>query len=241
MFVGLVYVKIDSLCLSVFDHVVIQGWLLLFLFLAISSVRLKLYITVLKFRDRFQDSSEKQLWLLEFVNSLNFLEFMVQFYTLVFFVMDTNVLIVLSVVYCVNALHLSVTHQLKLVMSLLSFLFNCLFLVWCWVCHSLVCWKFLLYLNISIQFLEDQKMSFRKTDVHTSFFRMIIFEKKQRRIQFTQLLVVKLLSKSETSQFLHIKIILVKTSQGLVEIDNFIKNVKKVNRVMIGFSHQLLK
>ena len=84
-------------------------------------------------------------------------------------------------------------------------------------------------------------MSFGKTDVHTSFFRMIIFEKKQRRIQFTQLLVVKLLSKFETSQFLHIKIILVKTSQGLVEIDNFINNVKKVNRVMIGFSHQLLK
>ena len=166
---------------------------------------------------------------------------MVQFYTLVFFVVNTNIFIFLSVVYGVNALHLGVTHQLKLVMSLLSFLFNCLFLVWCWVCHSLVCWKFLLYLNISIQFLEDQKMSFRKTYVHTSFFRMIIFEKKQRRIQFTQLLVVKLLSKSETSQFLHIKIILVKTSQGLVEIDNFINNVKKVNRVMIGFSHQLLK
>ena len=166
---------------------------------------------------------------------------MIQFYTLVFFVMDTNIFVVLSVVYCVNALHLGVTHQLKLVMSLLSFLFNCFFLVWCWVCHSLVCWKFLLYLHISIQFLEDQKMCFRKTDIHTSFFRMIIFKKKQRRIQFTQFLVVKLLSKFETSQFLHIKIILVKTSQGLVEIDNFIKNVKQMNGVMIRLSHQLLK
>ena len=77
MLIGLINVKVDPLVLSVLDHIIINAWFLFLILLGISSIGLKLDITVLEFSDRFEDTPNKHLWLVKPILSFNLLELVI--------------------------------------------------------------------------------------------------------------------------------------------------------------------
>ena len=156
MFIGLFNIKINSFVLPVFDHIIMNTWLFVFVFLACVLERLKVDITTLKFSNGFKYSSQKQFWLLEFIVPLDLLKFMVQFDTLIFFEDYFHVFFILPIKNGVNALHLCITYQLKFIKCFLSSLsLIWFFFIRSWFSSSLISWYFLFNFDICFEFSKN--------------------------------------------------------------------------------------
>ena len=114
---------IDPLRLTILNHRLMDIRLLFFFFFAFRlSVRLKVNLTVLKLRNEFEYSSEKGLRMLQFIDPLSLFKLMIQFDTLIPPINNFQQFLTLLEINSVDTLHLSITNQLQLVISLLRFI-----------------------------------------------------------------------------------------------------------------------
>ena len=160
-------------------------------------------ISMLKFSDRFENSSNEYFRVNKFVVSFDLLELMIELDALILLVHYPQLFLVLAIKDSVDALHLSTTNQLELVSSFLHPVpFHCLALVRSRFGVPDISGIPPLMLLLSIQFLEGKNVGLGEPDVHAALLAIVVLEKNDRGKHLSQLIVVKFFTKSKSSSFL---------------------------------------